>query len=345
MSAADRWQQRHKVVAVPYAVIKKFGDDDANLLVVVLGWYGFTAIYPLLLVVVTVFGFIGAASLGTTVVHTLHQFPVIGTQFTPGQGGAQLHGSVTGLVIGCIGLVYGAQGVTQTSEKALNRVWNLPQAEQPGFAPRLARSIAGLLAIGVAFVVNASFASIAAGHGEPLAERIVLIACLAVLNTVLYWIAFRALTAAPVGARALLPGAVTAALGFTALITVGVGLVQHQLRSENATYGAFAAVIGVVTFLLLLAKLTLYAAELNPVLDRRLWPRALPTAPPTDADNEVLRARAREERARPDERVGVGFGAEAPDEAAADAHRPGDDVAGGGEHDRGAERAGASRDR
>ena len=49
---------------VPYAVLKKSGDDNANLLVVALAWYGFTAIFPLLLVVVTVFGFIGAQSIG-----------------------------------------------------------------------------------------------------------------------------------------------------------------------------------------------------------------------------------------------------------------------------------------
>ena len=73
-----------------------------------LGWYGFTAIYPLLLVVVTVFGYIGAASLGTAIVHTLHQFPVIGAQFNPGQGGSQLHGRVFGLIIGVAGVLYGA---------------------------------------------------------------------------------------------------------------------------------------------------------------------------------------------------------------------------------------------
>ena len=62
--AVDQWQQRHRPFAIAYAVIRKFGDDDANLLVVALGWYGFTAIYPLLLVVVTIFGYIGVASLG-----------------------------------------------------------------------------------------------------------------------------------------------------------------------------------------------------------------------------------------------------------------------------------------
>ena len=47
--ALDRWQRRHRSIAVTYGVVKKFSDDDANLLVVALGWYGFTAIYPLLL--------------------------------------------------------------------------------------------------------------------------------------------------------------------------------------------------------------------------------------------------------------------------------------------------------
>ena len=63
----------------------------------------------------------------------------------------------------------------------------------------------------------------------------------------------------------------------------GTGLVTHQLKHADATYGAFGTVIGIVAFLLLLAKLSMYAAELNPVLARRLYPRALPTAEPTEA--------------------------------------------------------------
>jgi hypothetical protein len=77
------------------------------------------------------------------------------------------------------------------------------------------------------------------------------------------------------------------------LITVGAGLVQHQLRHASATYGAFASVIGVVTFLFLLAKLSIYAAELNTVLALRLWPRALPTTEPTEADTRAEAALGR----------------------------------------------------
>src|ERR1700761_1806587 len=83
IGAVDRWQRRTRWAGVPYAVMKKFGDDNANLVVVALAWYGFTAIFPLLLVVTAVLGSIGARSLGTGILNTLHQFPVIGSSFNP----------------------------------------------------------------------------------------------------------------------------------------------------------------------------------------------------------------------------------------------------------------------
>src|SRR5581483_8436512 len=113
MGALDSWQRRTRWAGAAYGVVKKFGDDNANLVVVAMAWYGFTSIFPLLLVVVTLFGFIGQASLGDGLVHTLHKFPVVGSDFNAASSSA-LHGSTIGLVIGLIGLLYGAQGVTQT---------------------------------------------------------------------------------------------------------------------------------------------------------------------------------------------------------------------------------------
>lgn len=331
ISAMDEWQRRHRTPGVTYAVIKKFGDDDANLLVVSLGWYGFTAIYPLLLVVITVFAYIGVGALGNGIVHTLHQFPVIGSQFKPGRGGTQMHGSVLGLIIGAVGLVYGAQGVTQVAEKAMARVWNVPQTRTPGFMPRLARSLIGLATIGGAFLINAFLAPIATGHGIPLYARVLITAGMLAINCGLYLIAFKVLTPAEVTWRQLAPGSLLAAVAFTILITLGAGLVQHQLRHSSATYGAFAAVLGLVTFLLLLSKITIYAAELNPVLNRRLWPRALPTCSPAQADDEHLQALVHEQRRRPDQSIGVRFGA------------PEDDVEDTGRIDGGRQSEGAGR--
>ncbi len=315
----DGWQQHNRVVGPAYGVVKKFSDDQANLLVVSLGWYGFLAIYPLLLVAVTVLGFVGVSSLGSGLVKTLHQFPVIGSDFNPGQGGANLHGSVPGLIIGLVGLVYGAQGVTQTVQQAMSAVWNIPPSKRPGFGPRLARSLLGLTIIGGAFLINAVVTSIAVGYGHNYGLRVPLIAALLIINVGLYFAAFWVLTPKQIETTALGPGAILGGAGFTVLITVGAGLVQHQLRHSTATYGAFASVIGVVAFLLLLAKLSVYAAELNPVLARRLWPRALPTCEPTDTDNQILHDVTHQPPSRPDQRVGVGF----------DRHPP-EQVAGGG---------------
>jgi uncharacterized BrkB/YihY/UPF0761 family membrane protein len=96
------------------------------------------------------------------------------------------------------------------------------------------------------------------------------------VNVALYLVSFLVLTPpGTTGWRSLLPGAVLAGAGFTFLTTLGTGLVQHQLKHTSDTYGAFASVIGIVTYLLLLATLTVFAAELNVVLSRRLWPRTL----------------------------------------------------------------------
>ena len=118
--------------------------------------------------------------------------------------------------------------------------------------------------------------------------RIPIVVGMLAMNIVLYLLAFRILTPSAIAARSLLPGAVVASTGFTFLITLGSGLVQHQLKNSSATYGQFGIVIGLVGFLFLLAKISLYGAELNPVVARRLWPRSLQTRNPTEADNQVL---------------------------------------------------------
>jgi uncharacterized BrkB/YihY/UPF0761 family membrane protein len=251
--------------------------------------------------------------------HTLQEFPVIGSNFKL-EGRGALHGSTIGLIIGLIGLLYGAQGVTQTVQQAMATVWNIPQTERTGFLPRLGRSLAGLFTIGAAFVINAFVTGYITGGTHNYAIRIPVLAGLIAVNTGLYFATFALLTAKAIGPRGLLPGAMAGAVGFTALITVGTGLVAHQLKNASDTYGTFGTVIGIVAFLLLLAKISVYAAELNPVLARKLYPRALPLVDDlTDADRRVLGDLVHAERRRDDQAIGVGFGDDAAAQAAEDA--------------------------
>jgi uncharacterized BrkB/YihY/UPF0761 family membrane protein len=307
LAKLDGWQRRTPPAAVAYGVLKKFGNDNLNQYVVGLGWYGFLAIYPLLLVVVTIFGFIGVSSLGTGIVSTLHQFPVVGNQFNPEHGSRELHGSVAGLIIGLVGLIYGAQGVMQTAQGAMAQAWNIPQLERPGFMARLGRSLLALAIIGSSFFLNAAVATFATASGESALVRVGTLIGMLVLNIACFLAAFRCLTPQPTTTRSLLPGAGLAAVGFTVLITVGSGLVDHQLRHSSSTYGQFGAVIGLVGFLLLLAKISLYGAELNPVLERHLWPRALVSSDPTEADNRVLSDLVHQAQRREDQVIVVGF--------------------------------------
>lgn len=319
LSIVDRWQQAHLPSAVAYAVVKKFGDDQSHRFVVALGWYGFIAIYPLLLIVITILGFIGAASLGHQVLDTLHEFPVVGSQFNPQEPSASLHGSTVGLIVGLLSLIYGAQGVTQSVLQALAQVWNVPMVEMPGFASRLWRSLIGLVMIGGAFLASAALATIATSAGSSWWLRVLVVLAMAVVNALIYWATFCALTPGRRNIFQLVPGAGLASLGFTLLITVGSGLVQHQLRHSTATYGQFGIVIGLVGFLFLVATITLYGAELNPVLARRLWPRSFGSTIPTTADDRILYDLTHQTRRRADQRIGVGFGERASDSAARDA--------------------------
>jgi uncharacterized BrkB/YihY/UPF0761 family membrane protein len=110
--------------------------------------------------------------------------------------------------------------------------------------------------------------------------------------------------------RQLLPGAASAAAGWSILQTPGVYILDRQLAQANLIYGVFAVVIVLLSWLYLSAQLLLYAAELNVVLARRLWPRGLIQPPLTEPDRRVLGALAEAEVRRPEEIVEVRFTSE-----------------------------------
>src|SRR5437773_6582904 len=143
----DSFQQRHRWAAFPFAVFKKFGDDQAGNLAALIAYYGFFSLFPLLLVLATVLGFLlhGHADLRDHIVHsTLAQFPIIGDDLKV----RGLQGSGLGFVIGLVGTLYGGLGIGSAAQNAMNEVWDVPIAERPGFLPRVARSLLVLVVVG-----------------------------------------------------------------------------------------------------------------------------------------------------------------------------------------------------
>jgi YihY family inner membrane protein len=301
LRAADRFQQRHAVLAVPVAVVKKFGDDQAGKHAALLAYYGFLSLFPLLLVFVTLLAnaLAGDPQLQQEVIDAaMAQFPVLGAQL---QGSIKvIQGSGIGLVVGILGTLWGGLGVTQSAQDAMNAVWTIPRRQRPNFWLRLARSLVSLAVVAAAVLVAAALTQLGT---LPFIGSLL-------LNLLLLIVLFQVLTGRRVPWRQLLPGAAAAAAGWSILQTLGVYVLDRQLAQANLIYGVFAVVIVLLSWLYLSAQLLLYAAELNVVLARRLWPRGLIQPPLTEPDRRVLAALAEAEARRPEEIVEVRFTSE-----------------------------------
>ena len=300
---ADKQHQRRAWVAFPYAVMKKFGDDQAGNLAALIAYYGFLSLFPLMLVLVTLLGMLlrNNPELQDAIRTTaLANFPVIGEEIS--KNVHSLRGSGLALGIGLALALWAGLGVMKVLQTAMNAVWNVPYRHRPNFWLSLLRAMLMLLVLGVITVASAAAGSVGAGSDSWLLG-IAGIAISVLLNLVLFLLAFRILTTEDVTWGDVFPGALIAALAWTALQAVGGYIVSHQLQGASDTYGTFAMVIGLLAWIYLGAQITLFAAEVNVVRKRRLWPRAIVQPPLTDADERALKSYAEQEERRPEEDV------------------------------------------
>src|SRR5207249_10268758 len=124
------------------------------------------------------------------------------------------------------------------------------------------------------------------------------------LDLAVFLLAFKILTVERLTWRDVPPGAIVAGGAWEVLQLSGAYIVGHQIASASQTYGVFALVIVMLSWLYLGAQVTLYAAEINVVRVKKLWPRGL-RRPPTPADEINLRREARQEERVNGERVDV----------------------------------------
>ena len=128
-----------------------------------------------------------------------------------------------------------------------------------------------------------------------------------VVNLLLFFTAFRFLTASEVPTRDLLPGVVLAAVMWQILQHVGGYYVDHVVRHAKETSGLFAFVLGLLAWLYLGGQVTLLAAEVNVVRAKHLWPRSFFNDPLLDADKRALRLSAEVEERVQEQNVEVDF--------------------------------------
>jgi YihY family inner membrane protein len=301
----DRAQQRRAWAGYPYAVVKKYQEDNGANLAALLTYYAFLSVFPLLLVFTSLLGYAlrGNPGLQQRLLHSaLVEFPVIGQQLKT--NGLRGHWWVLALSI--LISLWGARGVAIAIQNALNTVWNVPYAMRPNFLVASLRGVPLLFTVGAAVLVTGLLSGIGSATSEiGLLIRSLAFVASALINIVIFSIAFRLATAREVPYRDFARAALISAVTWQLLLATGTLLVAHQVRHAQALYSTFGVIIGLLAWLHLQAQLTLLAVESDVVRVRRLWPRSVVPPPLTPADRVVLRAYAQATRRRPIEEQGV----------------------------------------
>ena len=114
----DRTQRKRSVLGFPLATFFKFLDDQGPFLAAIISFYALLAIFPLLLLAVTIFGFIlqGNPDLQERVIDSaLSTFPIIGNELGRPD---KLQGSTAATVVGILAAIYGSLGLGQALQNA-----------------------------------------------------------------------------------------------------------------------------------------------------------------------------------------------------------------------------------
>jgi membrane protein len=286
VSALDRWQRRHPALGFPVAVISKYVDDGGWRLAALLAYYGFIAIFPLLLTFVTVLRLLlpghpdwQAALLRSAIADV----PVVGDQLRL----APMYSDRWVLIASLVVTVWGARGVALAQQHALNDMWDVPAENRPGPLAETGRAVAVLVVTGFGVLVTGGLSEVGGwGNWGSTAVRVGALTLSTLVSIGTFGLAFRFSIAISVKLRAVAVSAVATALLWQGLLALGGLYVTHVARHAQSLYGAFGLVLGLLAWLQLLAGLSLIAVEADVVRARSLWPRKLLPAP-RDPDADV----------------------------------------------------------
>ncbi|MET0419264.1 MAG: YhjD/YihY/BrkB family envelope integrity protein, partial [Actinoplanes sp.] len=215
-AGVDRFQQRHAVLGFPYAVVRKYIDDEGAREAALITYYGFLSLFPALLFAVAVVSRILVQQpelrrrLVTAIVPPSLQSDVDSAV-------AAMPTSYTALVVGLAGLILTGTGVVFSAYHTVNHVAAVPYRLRFGIVSRYLRVIVVLI-----LVIGGA---IAAGGLTVLGAAVPLqvAGSLLVVFTVLL-LAARLLLARPAPVRALWPAAAAGAAAVTLTLTVGAAI-------------------------------------------------------------------------------------------------------------------------
>lgn len=273
------------VIGTALAVQERYKHDAADQFAAAIGFFGFLSLFPLMVLAVAVAGFVYSspedqARVATIITDSIPGFAATMEADGEDTGVAELvanvvdnRGAITG--IGLVTLLFTGLRVVNAAMTATSRVLRAPLPMGVGGKVRQLASLAVLGVVAVAAAAASGIAGVPEGLLPRPAAVLVALAVTFSLDFVLFLAAYRLLgqQSSQVTLRHLVPGAVLAAVGWTALKVAGSAYVASQVEGANALYGAFGGIIALLLLLYLAGRLYLYGIEFAALrYERRFGP-------------------------------------------------------------------------
>lgn len=284
----DDFQRRHRFPAFIFAVIKKYGEDDAGRQAALLTYYAFLSLFPLLLILATLTEYISSShsELQADIIRgATNYFPVLGTQLAAHVNTLQKSGLA--LAVGILFTLYGAHGVADAFQRGVQHLWKIPESQRPGFPKSTLKSLSILLIAGIGFVVASISVALAAAAGHGWVFRLLSIIINLIIWSGLFIMLLNISLPRHISFKETRAAALTSAVGLVLLQVLGGYLLSRELKHLDALYSYFALALGLLFWIYLQVQVMFYSLEIAAVRSHKLWPRGLDESRPTEADQRA----------------------------------------------------------
>ncbi|HSV66664.1 MAG TPA: YhjD/YihY/BrkB family envelope integrity protein [Mycobacteriales bacterium] len=276
---------RYQALDHLFRAATRYKDANGDYLAAGVAYYSFLSIVPLLLLILSVAGFVLAAHPALLGDLKAGIQDVLPGDFASGLVDKTIANRNLVGIVGLLGVAYAGLGWVANLRKAVQIVWGTDQDKQPNFL--LAKLYDGLALVGLGvfglaslgLTVGASSATdwlvrtmhLAGVPGMGLLTTVVGIAIAVVGDTLVFGWFLARLPRASVRYRSVLKGAVFCAVGFELLKLVGTFYITRV--SQSPSFAVLGGVLGVLLWLNLVSRFLLFGSA---------WTAAeqhLPTSP------------------------------------------------------------------
>ncbi len=287
INGIDSLQRRHRLSGFIVAVIKKYSEDKVGYQAALLTYYGFLAVFPLLLVLATIAGIVAIDNpqLKETIINGMtNYFPVLGSQLTEHVNTFNRGGIA--LVVGILFVLYGTRGVVDVFRYGVNHIWHEPEVDL-GLLKNTIRSFGIMFVGGLGLLTASVIASIGTAEGHSLEIRLLSIVINLSILFGLFMFLMKACLPHHVTAKQIRKGAATATIGLIVMQALGGYVLTRELRNLDALYSYFAISLGLLFWIYLQAQVLYYSVTIAAVDAQKLWPRSLTGKNETTADKRA----------------------------------------------------------